>query len=119
MGLSKFFIYQLIYKNFALKLPSTQRQFLLAFTESSFFRDHPSCWTKVRSINFSLSTSNYGFIKIFLFTNWCTRILLQNNIKIYIKTTLKYFGLITIIRERTIWALLKLLLLKQSVGIIS
>jgi hypothetical protein len=34
------------------------------------------------------------------------------NIKIYIKTAPKFFGLITIIRERIIWALLKILLLK-------
>ena len=36
------------------------------------------------------------------------------NIKIYIKNASTCFSLITIIRERTIWALLKLLLLKQS-----
>ena len=36
------------------------------------------------------------------------------NIKIYIKNAPVCFGLIIIIRERAVWALLKLLLLKQS-----
>jgi hypothetical protein len=40
---------------------------------------------------------------------------LKRNIKIYIKNAATCFGLITIIRECAIWALLKLLLLKQSV----
>ena len=38
----------------------------------------------------------------------------KRNIEIYIKNAPTCFGLITIIRERTIWALLQLLLLKQS-----
>jgi len=41
----------------------------------------------------------------------------KRNIKIYIKNAPTCFGLITIIRERAIWALLKLLLLKKSVKI--
>jgi hypothetical protein len=43
----------------------------------------------------------------------------KRNIKIYIKNAPTCFGLITIIRERTIWTLIKLLFLKQSVRIIS
>jgi hypothetical protein len=39
-----------------------------------------------------------------LFTNWCTRELLQRNSKICIKTPATCFGSITIIRERIIWA---------------
>jgi hypothetical protein len=38
----------------------------------------------------------------------------KRNIKIYLKNALMCFSLITIIRERAIWALLKVLLLKQS-----
>jgi hypothetical protein len=38
----------------------------------------------------------------------------KRNIKIYIKNAPTCFGLITIIRERAIWALLKLLLLKNQ-----
>jgi hypothetical protein len=43
-----------------------------------------------------------------LFTNWRTIELFEKIIKIYIKTASTCFGLITIIRERIIWGLLKL-----------
>jgi hypothetical protein len=43
----------------------------------------------------------------------------KQNIKIYFQNAPTCFGLITIIRERTIWDLLKLLLLKQSESSVS
>ena len=46
--------------------------------------------------------NNFKTDQSFLFSNCCTRELLQKDIKIYIKTALTCFGSITIIRERII-----------------
>jgi hypothetical protein len=58
-------------------------------------------------------------IKVFYLPTDAQEFCFIRNIKIYIKNALTRFGLITIIRELAVWALLKLLLLKQSVRIIS
>jgi hypothetical protein len=58
-------------------------------------------------------------IKVFYLPTDAQEDFFKINIKIYIKNAPTYFGLIAIIRERTILSLLKLLLLKQSVRIIS
>jgi hypothetical protein len=58
-------------------------------------------------------------IKVFYLPTDAQEFCFIRNIKIYIKNAPTCFGLITIIRELAILALLKLLLLKQSVRIIS
>jgi hypothetical protein len=53
-------------------------------------------------------------IKVFYLPTDAQEFCFKRNIKIYIKNAPTCFGLITIIREHAVWALLKLLLLKQS-----
>jgi purine-cytosine permease-like protein len=69
-------------------------------------------------VNFYSRTVHLDTIKVLLSTD-AQEFCFKRKIKISIKTTSTCFGVITIIRERAIYVLLKLLVLKQSVRIIS
>jgi len=73
----------------------------------------------IRLLFFHSCTVYLDIIKVFYLPTDAQVFCFKRNIKIYVKTTPTCFGLITIVRECTIRALLKLLLLKQSLRIIS